>query len=187
MYTLLNLIFNIALIGTIGIYIFMIIKDIEKLKKKVAIYLTSIRQKNEIVVLPILMTFNFFILYISPNRKLFEKIIIVVCGIIIVSYWTYRAFSKPRICEHIIITHEYIYLAEHYISHEWSRLIEDRSLKLWIKLKRKSFFGRDTEKEGYFILAHEQKDKIQEILHIWENNKIIIKKSNGLSIRSKGE
>ncbi|WP_069997335.1 hypothetical protein [Cellulosilyticum sp. I15G10I2] len=169
MFLFLNLILNIGLIATICLYIFRIVQDINKLRSKGNIYLTSKLQMNEVILLTIVMTVGFSIIYIPQNEDAFQKVIIAIFGIVVVGYWAYRAFSKKSICEYVIITNEYIYSAKSYIGHEWATMMEEEGTsKLWIKLKRKSLFGRDITKEVYFILKNEQVHMIEELLNNWK-------------------
>jgi hypothetical protein len=169
MFLFLNLILNIGLIATIGLYIFRIVQDINKLRSKGTIYLTSKRQMNKVILLTILMTLGFSIMYIPQNEDIFQKVIIAIFGIVIVGYWGYRAFGNQSICENIIITNESIYSAKSYSGHEWTTMIEEEGTsKLWIELKRKSLFGKSITKEVYFLLKNEQVHMIEELLNTWK-------------------
>lgn len=165
----LGLIFVLVLI--IFIYIIKIAQDIKKLRHKGKVFYTARRQANEIIALAIIMSLNCWLMYRAQMESKVGKGIIVIFGMTTIGYWFYSGFSRPRLCEHIIITPNYIYLTKDIIGYKWSSLMEEEgTTKLWIKVVRKFIFGKDKVKEVHFILKNEQIPEIEAFLNAKKRN-----------------
>ncbi|WP_069997326.1 hypothetical protein [Cellulosilyticum sp. I15G10I2] len=165
----LDIVLYCGLITVIAVYIFSIGMDIKKLKNNGTVYLTTTRGLNGAMIMVVITILSFSMIYTAEGNGIVEKSIIVISGVIVGGYWVYRAFSIQRLCENVIITHEYIYSVKDFRGYEWSSLVqEEGTRKLWIKVARKSLFGKEKVKEVYFILKNEQVHMIEELLNTWK-------------------